>query len=68
MFIFDMDITDNFALFKDDKNIVIVDSFDNQLFDVRFGTLQNSEKIGEIEAKNSEELNTKLKALTLKMV
>lgn len=66
MFIFDMDIKDNFALFKNKNNIIIVDSFDNKLFNVRFGTIKNSKKIGEIKANNSEELNKKLKNLTLK--
>lgn len=65
MFKFNMSIEDNFALFKNDKKIIIVDSFDNKTFDVRFGTITKSKKVGEIVAKNSEELNNQLQRLAL---
>jgi hypothetical protein len=62
---FDMSITDNYASFidKDSGVAVFVDSFDNQEFEVRIGTINESELAGSIFAETSEELNTKLAAL-----
>ena len=62
---FDMSITDNYASFidKDSGAAVFVDSFDNQEFEVRIGTINESELAGSIFAETSEELNIKLAAL-----
>lgn len=62
---FDMSITDNYASFidKDSGVAVFVDSFDNQEFEVRIGTINESELAGSIFADTSEELNAKLAAL-----
>jgi hypothetical protein len=62
---FDMSITDNYASFidKDSGVAVFVDSFDNQEFEVRIGTINESELAGTIAAATTEELNTKLAAL-----
>lgn len=65
MFNFDMNINHNSALFRDNNNkkIIIVDSFDNKLFDVRFGTMSKSEKIAQIKAETTEDLNKQLTEL-----
>lgn len=62
---FDMSITDNYASFidKDSGVAVFVDSFDNQEFEVRIGTINESEPAGSVVAGTSEELNVKLEAL-----
>ena len=62
---FDMSITDNYASFidKDSGVAVFVDSFDNQEFEVRIGTINESELAGSIMATTTEELNNKLAAL-----
>lgn len=62
---FDMSITDNYASFidKDSGEAVFVDSFDNQEFEVRIGTIHESEPVGSIFAKTNEELNAKLAAM-----
>lgn len=61
---FDMAITDNYASFIDkDSDAVFVDSFDNQEFEVRIGTINESELAGTIFAATTEELNAKLAAL-----
>ncbi len=62
---FDMAITDNYASFidKDSGEAVFVDSFDNQEFEVRIGTIDESEFAGSIFAETSDELNAKLAAL-----
>lgn len=62
---FDMSITDNYASFidRDSGVAVFVDSFDNQEFEVRIGTINESELAGTIFAATTEELNTKLAAL-----
>lgn len=64
---FDMSITDNYASFidKDSGVAVFVDSFDNQEFEVRIGTINESEPAGSIFAETNEELNAKLAALFL---
>lgn len=62
-FNFDMSLENNFALFRSSGCIILVESFDNQTFDVRAGTLEHSEKLGEITASSSEELNAKLESL-----
>ena len=62
---FDMSITDNYASFIDKNSgvAVFVDSFDNQEFEVRIGTINESELAGSIMATTTEELNNKLAAL-----
>lgn len=62
---FDMSITDNYASFIDKGTgvAVFVDSFDNQEFEVRIGSIEESNLAGTIHAANSEELNKKLSQL-----
>ncbi|MGB0468732.1 MAG: hypothetical protein ACPGF7_14540 [Pontibacterium sp.] len=60
MFSFDMSVQHNHAMFRDGKQCVIVDSFDNQIFDVRYGTLRGSVPLTTICATTDEELNEKL--------
>ena len=62
---FDMSITDIYAAFidKDSGVAVFIDSFDNQEFEVRIGTINESELAGSIMATTTEELNNKLAAL-----
>ena len=62
---FNMSIEDNFASFIDEDTgqAVFVDSFDNEEFDVRIGTLSESERVGSIVAHSTEELNKKLAEL-----
>ncbi len=64
---FDMAITDNYASFidKDSGVAVFVDSFDNHEFEVRIGTIHESELAGSVFAETSDELNAKLTALFL---
>ncbi|UTA49308.1 hypothetical protein L1F30_07150 [Simiduia sp. 21SJ11W-1] len=59
---FDMSIEDNFASFIDEKTgkSVFVDSFDNEEFEVRIGTVLESQSVGSITAHSAEELNSKL--------
>ncbi len=59
---FDMDISDNFASFIDNDTgvSVFVDSFDNKEFEVRIGTINESEPAGKFIAESTKELNTKL--------
>ena len=62
---FDMEIEDNYASFID-KNTgvsVFVDSFDNEEFEVRIGTVSESKPAGNITAKTSEDLNAQLEVL-----
>ncbi|HAV1390484.1 hypothetical protein [Vibrio parahaemolyticus] len=65
MFAFDMSIQNHYASFRCDETDkrVFVDSFDNEVFDVRFGTVDSSQRIGEIIAHSDEELNNKLQEL-----
>lgn len=62
---FNMSTGDNFASFIDKNNgtCVFVDSFDNEEFTVRIGTLNDTEIVGSITAKSNDELNDKLSAL-----
>lgn len=62
---FNMSIEDNFASFIDDKSgvAVFVDSFDNEEFEVRIGTVTESQEAGSITATTTNELNEKLEAL-----
>ncbi len=62
---FDMSVNDNFASFvnKSTGVSVFVDSFDNKEFEVRIGTITNSESVGKITAFTDEELNKKLAEL-----
>ncbi|MBW1215060.1 hypothetical protein KYI92_14920 [Pantoea allii] len=63
MFKFDMLVEQNYASFYDAESgkAVFVDSFDNEEFDVRVGTLRNSQYVTTVHACNDEELNKKLK-------
>lgn len=63
MFKFDMSVSQNFAIFYDGDDVVLVDSFDNKHFDVRMGTITNSEIIGSVSAKSDTELNDALEKL-----
>ncbi|EMK6706168.1 hypothetical protein V9J53_003494, partial [Vibrio cholerae] len=45
------------------ENHIFVDSFDNENFDVRIGSVSDSEFVGSILAKNDSELNSKLEEL-----
>ena len=63
MFKFDMSLSQNFAIFYDGHDVVLVDSFDNNHFDVRMGTMTNSEMIGSITASSDSELNIALEGL-----
>ena len=63
MFKFDMSLSQNFAIFYDGDDVVLVDSFDNNHFDVRMGTMTNSEMIGSITASSDSELNIALEGL-----
>ena len=62
---FNMGIEDNYASFidKDTGVSVFVDSFDNEEFEVRIGTVSESKPAGCIRAKDSEDLNAQLEAL-----
>lgn len=59
---FDMSITDNYASFIDEVTgeAVFVDSFDNEEFEVRIGTIDSSVAAGSVFAKTSDELNREL--------
>ena len=63
MFKFDMSLSQNFAIFYDGDDVVLVDSFDNNHFDVRMGTVTNSKMIGSITASSDSELNVALEGL-----
>ena len=65
---FDMSIEDNYASFidKETGRSVFVDSFDNEEFEVRIGTVTESKPAGIILAKSTKELNDKLGKLYLK--
>lgn len=63
MFKFDMSIAQNFAFFTDNEKVVLVDTFDHQHFDVRYGTAEETKPLGTIIAYTSEELNAKLAQL-----
>ena len=68
MFKFDMSLSQNFAIFYDGDDVVLVDSFDNNHFDVRMGTMTNSEMIGSITASSDSELNIALEGLINSLV
>jgi len=59
---FDMSISDNYASFIDEGTgvAVFVDSFDNEEFEVRIGSIEDSKLAGSVRASSSEELNQKL--------
>ena len=59
---FDMTITDNFASFFDEQkgSHIFIDSFDNENFEVRIGSLDDSKPAGNIVAFTDDELNSKL--------
>ena len=62
---FDMSVSDNFASFQDVENgkYIFIDSFDNETFEVRVGTIEDSEQVGSVKASSDDELNTKLMQL-----
>ena len=62
---FDMSVSDNFASFQDVENgkYIFIDSFDNETFEVRVGTIEDSEQVGSVTASSDDELNTKLMQL-----
>ncbi|SUB07727.1 hypothetical protein [Pantoea agglomerans] len=66
MFKFDMLLEQNYASFYDEESgkAVFVDSFDNEEFDVRVGTLRKSKYVTTVHACNDEELNQKLNEAT----
>lgn len=66
MFHFNMQLQENFAIFEDMDNhiednehakIVIVDSFDNQTFHIRVGSMKETLPLGDVTAHSNEELN-----------
>ncbi|WP_405601860.1 MULTISPECIES: hypothetical protein [unclassified Pseudoalteromonas] len=56
---FDMAITDNFASFYDEQegSHIFIGSFDNENFEVRIGSLEDSKPVGNIVAFTDDELN-----------
>ena len=62
---FNMSITDNYASFIDRASGigVFVDSFNNREFDVRIGSIHESQFAGLIVARTDDELNAQLAAL-----
>lgn len=67
---FEMTTKENFASFIDTESgvMVFVDSFDNQEFDVRVGSILESQPIGIIKAMDDQTLNKKLSELYTKKV
>ena len=59
---FKMTTKENFASFIDAETgvMVFVDSFDNQEFDVRIGSLLDSQPIGVVKATDDNTLNKKI--------
>lgn len=59
---FNMSIEDNSSSYIDEETgvAVFVDSFNNQEFDVRIGSVDESIPMGSITADSDEELNKKL--------
>ena len=53
---FDMSIDDSFASFIDDESgvSVFIDSFGNNEFEIRIGTIENSKSVGVVCATTSE--------------
>lgn len=60
-----MSLEDNYWHHIDENTgeAIFVDSFNNREFDVRIGTIQDSEPAGTITASSDDELNSKLAAL-----
>ncbi len=60
-----LSIKDNFSSCIDENTgiAVFVDSFDNREFDVRIGTIEDSEPMGTVSADSNDELNRKVMAL-----
>ena len=69
MITFNMSIKENFASFKDPSSdtFVFVESFDNSEFDVRVGTITDSNHVGTIRANSDKDLNSKLSNILLKV-
>lgn len=70
MFHISMSLAENFASFHDPETdqVVYVDSFDNRLFNVRFGTVESTIDLGTIEADSDTILNERLRDLVGKRV
>lgn len=66
MFNFDMKETENFALFKSDKtkNIILVETFDNEFYEVRAGTMKKSEFVTNFFRSKIGDLNKKLESIS----
>ena len=62
---FNMSIEDNYVSFIDEATgvAVFVDSFNNKQFEVRVGSVTESESAGSIMASSSDELNQKLEEI-----
>lgn len=69
MFDFNMDLKDNFAVFKEQNILsvinfqplsVYIDSFDNKNFNIRYGNTQESQFLKTIHATSTEDLNQQL--------
>lgn len=65
---FEMSIEDNFSSYIDPNTgfAVFIDTFDNNEFDVRVGTTEESVAIGTIVASSDDELNQKLEEMVVK--
>ena len=66
MFKFDMQLNQNYASFyhPETGKAVFVDSFDNEEFDIRIGTLRQSKHGATVRASNDDELNQKISEAT----
>lgn len=66
--IFDMKKEQHFASFYDEGNkiFVVIDSFDNEEFNLRIGTLSETEFKCSFLAQNNEELNKEIEKEFLK--
>ncbi|MCU5775142.1 hypothetical protein N5923_23210 [Erwiniaceae bacterium BAC15a-03b] len=63
---FNMQLDHNYASFTTPRSgvYVFVDSFDNHEFDVRVGSLLDSNCVGTIHAESDDELNDELEKIT----
>jgi hypothetical protein len=64
-----MKINDNFASFRDpvSNKFVFVESHDNSAFNVRVGSMMESNFIGTVHADSNKDLNTKLEKIVKKV-
>ncbi len=65
MFTFQARTRHNFASYSDPASgrLLFIDSLDNRTFQVRLGTLEQNELIGELVAETDQELNQQLRDL-----